>query len=166
MSKDTHNKCSKVLRNLRFDWVQDPEVVLNEKLKTVDLTSEYLETDLELFKVFHDKLYRSLERKYRPLLDLVVPAHFIWQTNTMWIMLKRRPINENTYDQTRKAILTPQPNDEYDYESSIKGPNIKGQNTPGPDTLCLLEHERIQEEFHPDTEQIEAFCNNIGVDRQ
>jgi len=71
-----HVKCSKALCNLRFDWVQDPEVVLDEKLQVVDLESEYLETDLELSKIFHSKLYRSLERKYHPLLDLVVPAHF------------------------------------------------------------------------------------------
>jgi len=30
MSTDTRDKCSKVLRKLCFDWVQDPEVVLNE----------------------------------------------------------------------------------------------------------------------------------------
>jgi len=46
---------------LRFDWIQDPEVVLDEKLKTVGLECEYLETDPELFKVFHNKLYWSLE---------------------------------------------------------------------------------------------------------
>jgi len=30
MSTDTHEKCYKVLRSLRFDWTQDPEIVLNE----------------------------------------------------------------------------------------------------------------------------------------
>jgi len=78
MSTDTHDKCSKVLRNLRFDWIQDREVVLVEKLKVVGLESACLETDLELFEVYRKKLYRRLERKYRQLLDLVVPAHFRW----------------------------------------------------------------------------------------
>jgi len=32
MSTDTHEKCSKVFCNLRFDWTQDPEIVLNERL--------------------------------------------------------------------------------------------------------------------------------------
>jgi len=34
-----HIKCSEALRSLRFAWVQDQEVVLNEKLKTVGLES-------------------------------------------------------------------------------------------------------------------------------
>jgi len=32
MSTDTRETFSKVLRNLRFDWTQDPEIVLNERL--------------------------------------------------------------------------------------------------------------------------------------
>ena len=52
MSTDTHEKCFKVLRNLRFDWTQDPEIVRNERLTTIGLESEYLKTDLELFKFF------------------------------------------------------------------------------------------------------------------
>jgi len=39
---DAHAKCSKVLRSLRFDWIKDPIVVLDEKLKTVGLTADYL----------------------------------------------------------------------------------------------------------------------------
>jgi len=70
MPTDTHDKRSKVLRRLRFDWIQDPEVVLNECLKTVGLESEYLETDFELFEVFRSKLYRGLERKYLSYLAL------------------------------------------------------------------------------------------------
>ena len=50
---------------LRFDWIHDPEEVLNEKLKTVGLESEYLETDLKLFEVFHKKLYWSLDNIIR-----------------------------------------------------------------------------------------------------
>jgi len=49
MSTDAHEKCSKVLRILRFDWTQDLEIVLNERLQTIGLESEYLKTDLELF---------------------------------------------------------------------------------------------------------------------
>jgi len=60
MSTGGHEKCSKVLRSLRFDWTQGPEIVLNERLKTIGLESEYLKTDLELFEVFHQKLYRNL----------------------------------------------------------------------------------------------------------
>jgi len=69
------------------------------------LESEYLETDLELFKVFLQKLYRNLKRKYRPLLDLVVPAHFRWQTTVLWFLIKCRPINASTYDYVRRAML-------------------------------------------------------------
>jgi len=105
---DIHDKCSKVLRSLRFEWIQDPEVVLNECLKTVGLESEYLETYFELFEVFRSKLYRGLERKYRQLLNLVVPAHFRWQTTVMWLLIKSRPINDFTYEQVRRAIATPQ----------------------------------------------------------
>jgi len=82
-----HAECSKVLRSLRFDWIQDPVVVLDENLKTVGFTAEYLKTDIELFKVIHDKLYRKMGRKYRPILDFLVPAHFIWKINTMWTLL-------------------------------------------------------------------------------
>jgi len=52
---DAHVKCSEALRNLRFDWVQDPEVVLDEKLKVVGLESKYLKTDPELFEVYRRK---------------------------------------------------------------------------------------------------------------
>jgi len=90
MPANTHGKCSKVLRNLRIDWTQDPEIVLNERLKTISLESEYLKTDLKLFKVFHQKLYQNLDAKYRPLLDLVVPAHFSWQTTAIWYLTKCR----------------------------------------------------------------------------
>ena len=106
MLTDAHEECSKVLRSLRFDWTQDPKVVLNETLKTVGLEYEYLETDLELFRVFHQKLYRNLERRYHPLLDLVVPAHFRWQMTVMWFLIKCRPINASTYDYVRRAMLT------------------------------------------------------------
>jgi len=105
MSTDAHEKCSKVLRNLRFDWTQDHEIVLNERLKTICLESEYLKTDLELFKVFHQKLYRNLEEKYRPLLDLEVPAQFSWQTTVIWYLTKCRSTDASTYDYTRKAML-------------------------------------------------------------
>jgi len=91
--KAVHNRRSKALRFLPFDWIQDPEEVLNEKLKTVGLESEYLETDLKLFEVFRKKLCWSLDREYYPLLDLVVPAHFKWQITVMWLLIKcRRPM--------------------------------------------------------------------------
>jgi len=63
----------------------------------------------------------------------------------------------------RKAILTPQRNDEYDYETAMKGPKRIGPLKEGPDTLCMLEHELIQSEFHPTPEQIEEFYKNVCV---
>jgi len=102
---DAHAECFKVLRSLRFDWIQDPIVVLDEKLQTVGLTADYLKTEQELFKVFHNKLYRKMERTYRLILDFLVPDHFRWQTSTMWTLLKLSPIDENTYDQIQIAIL-------------------------------------------------------------
>jgi len=61
---DEHDRCSRAISFLRFNWIQDPEVVLDEKLKTVGLESVYFETDIELFDVFRKKLYWSLERRY------------------------------------------------------------------------------------------------------
>jgi len=105
--KDVRNRCSKALRFLRFDWIQDPKEVLNENLRTVDLESEYLETGLKLFEVFRKKLYWSLDREYYPLLDLVLPAHFRWQITVMRLLIKCRPINGSTFDYARRAILPP-----------------------------------------------------------
>jgi len=98
-----------------------------------------------------------LKKQYHPLLALLVPSHFIWQVNTMWIMIKQRPADDQTYEQVRKAILTPQPNDEYDYETAIKGPSTSGQHKVDPDTLRMLE------QFHPTPEQLEEFYKNVGV---
>jgi len=39
MSTQIYYKCSKALRNLRFDWTQNPDVGLSERLKTVGLES-------------------------------------------------------------------------------------------------------------------------------
>ena len=81
----------------------------------------------------------------------------------MWIMIKQRPTDGQTYEQVRKAILTPQPNDEYDYKTAMEGPKTIGHCKAGPDTLRMLEHELIQSEFHPTPEQIEACYENVGV---
>ena len=32
MSIDAHDKCSKVIRFLRFNWIRNPEIVLSEKI--------------------------------------------------------------------------------------------------------------------------------------
>jgi len=61
---------------------------------------------LNYLKVFRKKLHRKLNKRYRGLLDLIVPVHFIWQTKIMWSMLKYKPINRQTYEQIRKAITT------------------------------------------------------------
>jgi len=76
---------------LRFNWTQNPEVILREKLQIVGLNSDYLKNDPGLFEVFRNKLYRKLNKKYRGLLNHIVPAHFIWQTKIMWSMMKGRP---------------------------------------------------------------------------
>ena len=86
-----------------------------------------MKTDPELFETYRKQLCRRLKKQYQPLLALLVPAHFIWQVDTMWIMIKQRPTDDQTYEQGRKAILTPQPNDEYDYETAMKGPSTSGQ---------------------------------------
>jgi len=49
MSTDSHERCSKTIQSLRFNWIQNPEVILNEKLQTVGLYSDYLKNDPELF---------------------------------------------------------------------------------------------------------------------
>ena len=61
-----HEKCSEVFRSLRFHWTQDPEIVLNERLKTIGLKSEYLGTDLELFNVFHQNAISKFEKRVSP----------------------------------------------------------------------------------------------------
>jgi len=76
MSTDARDRCSKAIRSLRFNWIRNPEVILNEKLQTVGLNSDYLKIDPELFEVFRRKLYRKLNKRYYGLLDFVVPAHF------------------------------------------------------------------------------------------
>jgi len=91
---------------LRFNWTQNPEVILGEKLQTVGWNSGYLKNDPELFEVFRKKLYHKLNKRYRRLLDLIVLVHFIWQTKIMWSMLKYKPINGQTYELIRKAITT------------------------------------------------------------
>jgi len=114
-----------------------------------------LKTNPELFEIYRIQLYCRLNKRYHPLLTLLVFAHFSWQVNTMWIMIKQRPTDDQSYEEVRKAILIPQPNEEYDYETAIKGPSTTGQNKAGPDTLHLLEHVLIQSEFHATPKQIE-----------
>ena len=78
---DAHERCSRVLRNLRFDWIQDPERVLDEKLNIVGLEYEHLETDLELFEVYRKKLYHGFERRYHQLLD---QCFLKWAESPSW----------------------------------------------------------------------------------
>jgi len=104
-----HDRCSKAVRTLRFNWIQHPEVILNEKLQTVCLNSDYLKNYPELFEVFWRKLYRRLNKRYHGLLDLKTPAHFVWKIKIMWKKLKCRQRNEQTYEQIRKIITIAQP---------------------------------------------------------
>jgi len=66
------------LRDLHVNWMQDPEVVLSEALKTIGLDSNYLTTNPELFEIYRKRLYRRLTKKYHPLLALLVSSHFTW----------------------------------------------------------------------------------------
>jgi len=97
MSTDAHNRCSRAIRFLRFNWIQNPEVILNEKPQTVGLNSDYLKNDPELFEVFRQNLYRRLNKQYYELLDLIVPENFVWQVKIMWKLLKPRQRKELIY---------------------------------------------------------------------
>ena len=68
MSIDAHDRCSRAIQSLRFNWIQNPETMLEERLQTVGLRSEYLKSDPELFEVFRKKLYCKLNKRYRFLL--------------------------------------------------------------------------------------------------
>ena len=107
MSIDAHDICSKAIRSLRFNWIQNPETMLDERLQTVGLRSEYLKNDPKLFEIFRKKLYRKLNKRYRGLLNFIVPARFICQTKIMWYMLKRKPKNEQTYEPIRAITIPP-----------------------------------------------------------
>jgi len=92
MSIDAHGRCSRAIRSLRFDWIQNPETILTERLQTVGLRSEYLKSDPELFEVFRKKLYCKLNKRHQRLIDLIVPIHFVKQIKIIWNMLKGKPI--------------------------------------------------------------------------
>jgi len=108
MSIKTHDRCSKVIRSLRFNWIQNPETVLDERLQILGLRSAYLKNDPELFEVFRKKLYRKLSKKYRGLLAFIVPVHFIWQTKIMWQMLKDKSVKGQIYERIKNVITTSQ----------------------------------------------------------
>jgi len=108
MSMNAHDRCFRAIRFLRFNWIQNPEIILNEKLQTVGINSDYLKNDPELFEVFRRKLYRRLDKRYRGLLDFIVPVHIIWQTKIIWQMLKGKSIEGQTYERIKHAITTPQ----------------------------------------------------------
>jgi len=135
---NVQEKCFHILRDLCCNWMLDPEVVLSEALKTIGLDSDHLTTNPELFENYRKQLSRCLKKQYHPLLAPLVPAHFTWQVYTMWITIKQRLTDDQTYEQVRKAILTPQPNDEYNYERAMEGPKIIGHHKAGLDTLCML----------------------------
>jgi len=64
MSTDAYRRGFMAIRFFRFNWSQNPEVILNERLQAVGLNSEYLKNDPELFKVFRQKLRRRLNKYY------------------------------------------------------------------------------------------------------
>jgi len=97
MLTELHDKCFGAMRSLRFNWFQNPVVVLDKKLKTIGLNSDYLTNDRGLFEVFQKRLYRRLNKRYHGLLDFIVPAHFVDQIEIMWYMVRGKPRNEQTY---------------------------------------------------------------------
>jgi len=76
MSTNAHDRCSRAIRSLRFNWIQNPEVILDEKLQTIGLNSDYLKNDPELFEVFHNKLYRKLNKKIPRVIRSHCPGSF------------------------------------------------------------------------------------------
>ena len=104
MPTEVHDKCFRAIRSLRFNWVENPDIVLDKKLLTIGLNSEYLKKDPGLFEVFRKQLYRRLNKRYHGLLDFIAPAHFVCQIKIMWHMLKGKPRNEQTYEQIKRTI--------------------------------------------------------------
>ena len=107
MPAEIHDKCFRAIRSLRFNWVQNPEVVLDKKLQTIGLNSDYLKNDPGLFEVFRKRLHRRLNKRYYGLVDFIVSAHFICQIEIMWYMLKGKPRNEQMHEQIKRATTTP-----------------------------------------------------------
>ena len=107
MPTEVHNKCCRAIRSLRFNRIQNPEVVLDKKLQTIGFNSDYLKKDPGLFEIFRKQLYRRLNKRHYGLLDLIVPAQFICQIKIMWYMLKGKPKNEQTYEPMKSAITPP-----------------------------------------------------------
>jgi len=81
--------------------------VLDKKLQTIGLKSDYLKKDPGLFEVFRKQLYRRLNKRCYGLLDFIVPANFICQIEIMRYTMKGKPRNEQTYEQIKRAITTP-----------------------------------------------------------
>jgi len=128
MPTDAHRRCSRAIRFLRFNWIQNPEVILNEKLQTDGLNSDYLKNDPELFEVFRRKLYRRLNKHYYALLDLIDPENFVWQVKIVWKLLRPRQINELIFEQIRKAITVPKLGKQFDVGKV--GETVMGNKTP------------------------------------
>jgi len=61
------------------------------------LKSECVETDLELFNVFHQQAISKFGKKYHPLLDLVVPVYFRWQmaVEKSVVTARSKPLKDN-----------------------------------------------------------------------
>jgi len=75
MSISAHKRGFMAIRFLRFNWLQNPEVILNEHLQAVGLSSGYLKNDVELFKIFRQKLHRRLHKHYHSSLNLMDPEN-------------------------------------------------------------------------------------------
>jgi len=47
MSIEIHDKCFRAIRSSRFNWVQNPAVMLDKKLQTIGLNLDYLKKILD-----------------------------------------------------------------------------------------------------------------------
>jgi len=92
---------------LRFNCLQNPEEILNERLQTIGLNSDYLKNEPVLFELFRQKLYKKLNRYYYELVDLIDSENFVWQIKIMWTVLKTKQSKKLNYEQIRKTIITP-----------------------------------------------------------
>jgi len=153
MLTELHDKCFRAMRSLRFNWFQNPVVVLDKKLKTIGLNSDYFTKDLGLFEVFRKRLYRRLNKRYRGLLDFIVPAHFIDQIEIMWYMVRGKPRNEQTYEQMKRAITTPSCRKRFTPRTTVEKSIVTARSKP-------LKGDDSASNFFRDQRQLEKVNRN------
>jgi len=153
MLTELHANCFRAIRSLRFNWFQNPVVVLDKKLKTIGLISVYLTKDLGVFEVFRKRLYRRLNKRYHGLLDFIVPAHFINQIEIMWYMVRGKPRNEQTYEQIKRAITTPSCRKRFTPRTTVEKSVVSARSKP-------LKDNDSASNFSRDLRQLEKVNRN------